>query len=377
MAEHPEIQIETYNEPWGDYFTKVQALWASGDAEAIPDVLFLWPTPRYAAEGVLENLDPYIQEAGYNLEDYWPGLLESATYEESIYGFPRDIGFSVLYYNKDLFDAAGVEYPTEEWRWDDLAAAAEALTVTDGNRTTQYGLAIEGGKYAEWVNENNGSILDDMRNPSACTLDEPAALEGIQFFSDLLENGYAMRDADLGQAGGDAGVFLSGQAAMIIQNSSRVSAFNEAEMNYDVAVVPFAEDGRRWGSAGGAAWVMSAGSDNKDEAWTFLEWLQSADGGQLAYTEAGEIFPALKSVAQSDAFVSQEQPPANREAFLVQGDSADIGAFGYFPEWGELSGSVINPGLEQIWAGERTPAEVLPEICDQVDAFLAENGYPK
>ncbi len=317
------------------------------------------------------------QEAGYNLDDYWPGLLESATYEGSVYGFPRDIGFSVLYYNKDLFDAAGVAYPTEEWRWDDLAAAAEALTVTDGNRTTQYGLAIEGGKYAEWVNENNGSILDDMRNPSACTLDEPAALAGIQFFSDLIENGYAMRDADLGQAGGDAGVFLSGQAAMIIQNSSRVSAFNEAEMNYDVAVVPFPEDGQRWGSAGGAAWVMSAGSDNKDEAWTFLEWLQSADGGQLAYTEAGEIFPALKSVAQSDAFVNQEQPPANREAFLVQGDSADVGAFGYFPEWGELSGSVINPGLEQIWAGERTPAEVLPEICDQVDAFLAENGYPK
>jgi multiple sugar transport system substrate-binding protein len=75
-AEHPNIKIETMVEPWSDYFTKVQTLWASGDASVIPDVLFLWPTPRYAAEGVLENLDPWIEKSGYDLADYWPALLE-------------------------------------------------------------------------------------------------------------------------------------------------------------------------------------------------------------------------------------------------------------------------------------------------------------
>ena len=294
MAEHPEIQIDFFHEPWGDYFTKLAALWAGGDSAVIPDVLFLWPTPKYAAEGVLENLDPWIEKAGYNLDDYWPALLESASYDGSVYGFPRDIGFSVLYYNKDLFDAAGVEYPTAEWTWDDLTAAAEALTVVDANgRVTQHGLAMEGGKYAEWVNQNMGGILDDMRNPSICTMDQPEAMAGIQFFGDLMNNGYAMRDADLSQAGGDASVFQSGQAAMIIQNSSRISGFNAADMNYDVAVVPIPEGGQRWASAGRAAWVMSSGSDNKDAAWTFLEWLQSSEGGQKIYTEAGEIFPAL------------------------------------------------------------------------------------
>ena len=79
--------------------------------EAIPDVAFLWPTPTYAAEGVLENLDPYIQKSGYNLNDYWPGLLESAKYEGSVYGFPRDIEVNVLYYNKELFDKAGRRVP--------------------------------------------------------------------------------------------------------------------------------------------------------------------------------------------------------------------------------------------------------------------------
>ena len=378
MAENPDIQIEILNEPWGDYFTKIQALWASGDSEAIPDVLFLWPTPRYAAEGVLENLDPWIEKSGYDLSDYWPALLESAMYEGSVYGFPRDIGLEVLYYNKDIFDEVGLDYPTEDWTWDDLLAAAEQLTVVDANgRVERYALAMEGGKYQLWVGQNYGSILDDMRNPSKCTLDQPEAVEAIQFFADMMDNNYAMRDADLGQAGGDAAVFLSGQAAMIIQNSSRVSAFNAADMNYDVQVVPIPEGGQRSASAGGAAWVMSAGSDNKDAAWTFLSWLQSKDGGQKLYTESGEIFPALRSVAESDAFLKQDAPPANRQAFLTEAENAKVGRFGYFPEWGELNGSVISPALQQIWAGEATPEEVLPALCEQVNAFLADNGYPK
>ncbi|MCY3659949.1 MAG: extracellular solute-binding protein, partial [Caldilineaceae bacterium] len=96
MDENPDVTIEILSEPWGDYFTKMQALWAGGDGSVIPDILFLWPTPSYAAEGVLENLQPYIDRDGYNLDDYWPDLLESAKYDGDVYGFPRDIGLEVL-----------------------------------------------------------------------------------------------------------------------------------------------------------------------------------------------------------------------------------------------------------------------------------------
>jgi multiple sugar transport system substrate-binding protein len=320
MAEHPEIQIELWNQPWDDYFTKIQALWASGDTKVIPDVAFLWPTPRYAAEGVLENLDPFIEASGYDLNDYWPGLLESAKFEGSVYGFPRDIEVNVIYYNKDMFDAAGVAYPADDWTWDDFLA--------------------------------------------------------VQFFADLMEQGYAMRPADLNQAGGDAAVFMSGQAAMILQNTSRVSALNAAGMNYDVAPAPIPAGGKRHNGAGGAAWVMSSGSDNKDAAWTFIEWLQSDGGGQTIYTERGEIFPALQSVANSPAFMT-DQAPANKQAIITEASASDVGNFGYFPEWGELSGSIIEPGLEKIWAGEVDVETGLADICTQVDQFLADNGYPK
>lgn len=378
MSQHPEIRIELMSEPWSDYFTKMQTLWASGDSSVIPDVAFLWPTPQYAAQGVLENLDPYIESSGYDLNDYWPALLESAMYEGSVYGFPRDIETNVLYYNIDIFGEAGLDYPDDTWTWDDWQSAIEALTARNASgQVERYGLAMEGGKYPKFIGQNNAQILDDMRNPSECRLDQPEAIEAIEFIANLMNDGFAMRSAELSQAGGDAAIFQSGQAAMIVQNSSRVSAFNAADMNYDVSPVPIPADGKRSNGAGGAAWVMSAASDNKDAAWTFLRWLQSADGGQQIYTEAGEIFPALRPVAESDAFMDETQKPSNRQAFIIEAEAAEVGAFGYFPEWGELSGSIINPSMERIWVGEAAPADVLPQVCQQVNDFLAANGYPK
>lgn len=377
MKEHPEIKIETWNEPWDNYFTKIQALWASGDPKAVPDIAFLWPTPKYAAEGVLENLDPYIQKSGYDLNDYWGGLLESAKYKGSVYGLPRDNEINVLYYNKDLFDKAGVKYPDETWTWDDLLAAAEKLTVKDASgKVTQYALAMEGGKYSKWVNQNGGAILDDYVNPSKCMLSTPESVAAVKFFSNMMAKGYAMRDADLSQAGGDQAVFQSGQAAMIIQNTSRVSSFNAAKMNYDVAVAPIPKGGKRWNPAGGAAWVMSAKSDNKDAAWTFLSWLQSKDGGEKIYTERGEIFPALQSVANSPVFMT-DQPPANKKGIVEEAAASGVGGFGYFPEWDELDSSVIGPTMQRIWAGEADPTQALPELCKLVDQFLKDKGFPK
>jgi multiple sugar transport system substrate-binding protein len=378
MAEHPDITIEIWGQPWGDYFTKIQTLWASGDSAAIPDVAFLSPIQSYAASGVLEPLDGYIEATGYDTGDYWPALLEFGTLDGTIYGLPRDIGLEVLYYNKEIFDEVGLAYPDETWTWDDLLAAADALTeVATSGRVIRHALGMEGGKYQLWVGQNRGSILDDMRNPTRCTLAEPEAVEAISFFAEMMNNNQAMRSANLSQAGGDSAVFQSGQVAMIIQNSSRVSAFNSAGMNYDVSVIPIPADGQRASAAGGAAWVMSSLSDNKEEAWEFLSWLQSTNGGQRIYTASGEILPALQSTAKSDAFLNSGQPPTNRQAFITEGENARMGRIGYFVEYSEINGSFINPGRDQILIGEVSVADGLNSICEQVDQFLSDNGFPQ
>ena len=375
MSSHPNIEVVLWGQPWGDYFTKLKTLWAAGDKDGIPDVLFLSPVVTYAGQGVLEPLDPFIKASGYDTSDYWPSLLQFGKLKGTIYGLPRDIGLEVLYYNKDIFDEAGVDYPTNFWTWDDLKLASSKLSrITSSGRVQRYALAMEGGKYQLFIGQNRGRILDDMVNPTRCTLTEPQAVEAVKFFADLMNNNLAMRPSALSQAGGDAGVFQSRQAAMIIQNASRISAFNTAKMNYDVAAIPIPADGQRSGSAGGAAWTMSKYSDDKEAAWTFLSWLQSTDGGQAIYTASGEILPALRSTAVSDAFLGINAPPANRAAFIIEGNNTKIGRSGYFPNWGPLNGKMISPNLSRIWSGTDSVEPVLQQTCEDVNNFLQSKG---
>ena len=62
---------------------------------------------------------------------------------------------------------------------------------------------------------------------------------------------------------------------------------------------------------------------------------------------------------------------------MTEGENSKVGGFGYFPDWDELAGTIIEPGMQQIWAGEQKPDDVLPAVCNQVDAYLKGKGYPK
>ena len=379
MAKNPNVKITLWTQAWGDYFTKLQTLFTANDPTTIPDVFFLSPVPGYAAKGVLKNLDPLIKSSGMDLSDYWPGAVASTSYKGSVYGFPRDIGIEVLYYNKDDFDKAKLAYPTDSWTWDDLSKAAKALTVKDASgRTSRFGLAMEGGKYFDWAGANGGLILDDMFNPTTCKLSDPKSVAGIDFFAGMMNNGIAWRDADLSQSGGDQTVFLADQASMFIQNASRVPALNAAKINYDIAPVPTAPGGgRSAGSSNGAAWVMSNVTTKPDAAWAFLQFLQSPTGGQAVYFSTGDSFPPTKSGANSPVFLAKDRGPANKNAFLVGAATANINNNGWFADWNELNGTVINPVLTTIWAGTAKAGDVLPGLCDTVNKYLADHGYKK
>ena len=286
---------------------------------------------------------------------------------------------NILYYNKDLLDKAGVKYPDEKWTWDDLLIAAEKLTVKDASGAVkQYALAMENNnKYDKWVNQMDGAILDDMRNPSKCMLADNASMDAVAYFAGMMNFGYAMRDADINQAGGDAGAFQSGQAAMIIQNTSRVSGFNKAGMNYDVAVVPIPPQGQALESGRRRGWVMSAKSDNKDAAWTFLQWLQSAERRREAVHGARRDLPGAAIRGQLAGL--HDRPAAGQQAGdHHRGGGVGRGRLRLLPGVGRAGQLHHQPGPGQDLDRRSGPAEKgLPELCKQVDQFLKDKGYPK
>ncbi|HYN87180.1 MAG TPA: sugar ABC transporter substrate-binding protein, partial [Ardenticatenaceae bacterium] len=369
---HPEINIKVRHEPWSNYFNTVTPSLNTDDP---PDVLFLFNIPAYAKDGVLENLAPYIERDQYPVEDYWQELLETYRYNGDLYGLPRDNDTSVVYYNAKILDEAGVAPPDETTTWDQFRAKLEELSVIEGDRVARYGLAMEQGKWRHWLWQTGHGVLDSNENPSECLLDRPESIEAVSWFNDLIQDRLLLTGQALENVGGDTGAFQGGQAAMIIQNASRIPTFNETpDLEYGLAPLPVHEGWKRAGQTGGAGYVIAANSDNKDAAWTFLQWLQSSEGQMAFVGETGALVPALRSVATSDDW--QKLPPRGREAFVLETQS-QAPPDGIFAEWNHLITEVIDPDMERIWAGDATPEELLPSTCEKAEEYLRANGYPR
>ncbi len=365
---HPDITIDVQHAPWGSYFDRLQTQMAGGTA---PDVMFLNNIPSYASRGVLMPLDELIAQDGFATDDYHPGLISVFSHDSTIYGFARDNDTNVLYYNKDLFDEAGVDYPTADWDWSDLREAASALTEQDARgRTTRYGLALEKNRYPQWIYQNGGRIVDDPLDASEFYMDEPEAVEAIQFIADLiLEDGSAPSFDAMQQLGSTTELFSTGRVAMVMTNAARIPTFMEAAFAWDVAPLPQGPNGLRANSLGGAGYVISASTQHPEEAWTFLKFLAGPEG-QSIFASTGVAVPAsYRSEAASKAFISACPETINCQVFIDETENGVLSPV--FPGWRELESTIVIPHLDLVYSGELSAEEALARMAEQARQFLA------
>jgi multiple sugar transport system substrate-binding protein len=368
---NPGIVIDVVWTPFAQYFQRLDSMIAGGK---IPDVMFLTYIQKYAAERTIEDLGPWIKKGGVDLNDYWPHFLDAMQYRGKTYALQRDGDIDVIYFNQDHLQQAGVKKPDKTWTWDTFKQALAKLTQKSGDRVTRYGLAMEQSKYWIWMGETGGWWFDDVVNPSRCTLNDAKAIAGLEFQADLIKRGQMMPVNDQTQ-GGDQGVFQAGLASMIIQNPSRIPAFNQQGMKYALAPIPKPSQGNWADNSGGAGFAMSAKSKNKDAAWRFLSWLQSNKGGMPMFASSGVLFPALKSVANSKDFL--KPPPPGKDAMPFMAQYAKTLSAALFPDFAELSMKIIEPGLQNVWAGQQSVSAAVPPLVQQINTYLKQKGYPK
>lgn len=366
-AAHPDIQVEKQHAPWASYFDRLQTQMAGSTA---PDVMFINNVPSYAERGVLEPLDAYIEESGFKADAYYEDLQSIFSFEGQTYGFARDNDTTVLYFNKDLFDAAGQSYPDDTWDWDKLREAAAALTTKDGRgRTVQYGLGLEKNKYPLWVYQNDATVFDDAIDASAFTMDEPAAAQALQFVADMILTDGSVPSFDaMNQLGDTTQLFSTGRVAMVMTNAARVPTFQDAPFAWDVAPLPTGPNGTRANTAGGAGYVMSSSSDNKDAAWTFLSFLAGPEG-QAIFAKTGLAVPALNTPEANEAFLAALPETVNGQVFIDE--TANGVLFPVFPGWAEIESTIVVPELDLVWNGEETAEEAVASMVEPVDAALA------
>lgn len=315
---YPNIKVKFVNIPGDNYNQKINQMIVGGTA---PDVMLLQEADyvRFAKNGVLEDLgDDLKNSKSVDTSDLIDAVSALDSQTGGQHGLPWCAASELLYYNKDMFDAAGVQYPTEDWTWDDYAAAAQKLT----NGNTQWGadaITFNGiwysmaGQAGDKVVDNGKLALGD------------GAKQALEFQNKMTNDLKVSPQPSSGSTVSD--LFASGKAAMTLNGSWNInSAYKDADFNWDVTTLPSAPGGSDYNSLHTGFFSINTKSKIKDAAWKFIEYYMSEAGQTVIEKNAGNL-SAVKSIAAKGAWkVQGKNGPSNWDAV---NDSVAQGKFGY------------------------------------------------
>jgi multiple sugar transport system substrate-binding protein len=288
-----------------DHLARLATSFAAGGP---PDV-FLINYREYAqfvARGALAPAGPLLARQGVRMADYYRQPVEAFTYRGALQCMPQNISSLVVYYNRALFDRAGVEYPAAGWSWERFAATARRLT-----RANAHGLGMEPTliRAAPFVWSNGGTVTTG--EPPRLTLNTPPAREALEFLLGLRP---AMPDKTELAAQDLETRFTSGKLAMLLSSRRDTPQFREvAGLDFDVAPLPVKDEPA--GILHSDGYCVAAKSRHQDAAARFIAFAVGRQGQTLTAL-GGRTVPSLVSVAKSGAFLDPGRAPKSSQVFL-------------------------------------------------------------
>ena len=293
-AANPDVDVELLISP--DYSTQLQAAFASGD---YPEVFSVgqFEFPSYQNAGVIAEGQDLITE----IDDIYPSLLNAFSVDGTAYCAPKDFSTLALYYNKDAFDAAGVDYPTADWTWDDMHAAAEAITNADvtnseGEDMTGFSAQIDRNRWLAFLYANGGTLFNDE---GEVVFDSDQAIEALNFYASFINDDIGAAPGDLGGSGWNGEAFGRGLAAMTVEGNWAIGYLNDTfpELNWGVAEIPTAPLGEKGTLTFTVCWGVSAQAEGEvaDAAWKLVNFLTGPEGAEFVATSGFGVMPARAS----------------------------------------------------------------------------------
>lgn len=366
---YPNIKVNLVFEPWGDWQTKQLTMAAAGQTTELMAV-HIGRAQVLAKLGAILSLDDWIAaDAEFDVADFYPASMVMFTYQQKTYGFPWDWGSGVLAYNSDMFDAAGVAYPTEEWTFDDLLVAAQKLTNPAKGEWGWYGMpgAWEGpGKIgpwgADWVNEAE----------TECTCDTQGAIDALTWWADLrLKEKVTPMPADE-QVLTSLGVQMlaTGKIGMVWSHPwDAGEVITQAKNKWDIAPWPKGPV-TRISDGAGSGYAIGKDTKHPEEAWLYLRWFASKDGQKFLWGDTGASMPARASAV--DALLSAPGMPAHAQYFMdaIQQYSRIIRPIS--APANEVN-TIIGRELELVNLGNKSAADAVKQICTDSAPELAKN----
>jgi multiple sugar transport system substrate-binding protein len=355
MAANPGIKINVRTVQFEDMVNDLARAIATKSG---PDITYI-DNPEvalFASRDLLLDLTPYIEASEIvKTEDIFPGPLSSVTYEGGIYGIPRGANTIALYYNADMFTAAGLDPDNPPKTWDKLYEAAKALTDPSKN---VYGLAFsavgteEGTfQFLPWL-QMTGGDYDNVATEGGA--------RALNLWKQILDEKLASPDTLIRGQFESTATFNAGNAAMAISGPWELPRMSQdAKFDYRVALLPVPEEGAARASAlGEGDNVILASSDNPDEAFKFLEFLYA--GMDRVWNEFGYL-PA-SAVETTD--------PKDPQAFAVFEESMKYARNrGPSPDWPQIS-KAIQTAIQSTLTGQATAEDALATAQEQIDKVV-------
>ncbi|WP_062134880.1 ABC transporter substrate-binding protein [Demequina aestuarii] len=354
-AENPNITVDVTTFPYEDYGTALQTDLAGGTAADVFDIEYS-SYAGFQANGVLAPLE------GVDLSVYRGDVADAYTTDGTAYALPSSFSTVVLYFNKDLFDTAGLDYPTAEWTWEDEQAAAEALTDIDAGVWGDY-QPISYYEFYKALVQAGGQFLDD--DGASVAFNSPEGIAAAQWLVDKSGTVMPSPEQGAGTPDFDTGLWADGKLAMWHSGIWMFGAAADSDFAWDIAVEP--------GQAQNASAVfsnalgVSATSENQAAAQAFAAYLSSSPTMVDVRLDAGWELPPISDESQLAAYLDQPEP-ANRQAVF---DSLD--AIALPPVIGEEQArmeEVMGEQLTEAAAGRITVEEALDAAAEAVNGLI-------
>ncbi|WP_223690144.1 ABC transporter substrate-binding protein [Leifsonia poae] len=357
--EYPKITVTEQVTPYQNYFTKLQT---QGSSKTLPDVFWMnGPNFQlYASNGLLEPVSSAVQPSNYPA-----ALNELYSYDGKQYGAPKDFDTIAVYYNKAVFDKAGVAYPTADWTWDEFHQKAKAISDKLKSEGV-YGVAsgLSGGQevYYNTIFQAGGSVVSKDGKKSG--YDSAESIKGLQFVRDLIADGSSPTPSQLSDTPQDQW-FINSKSAMIWSGTWLNSELLKSPIKDTIALAPLPKGEKNATVIHGLANVVAKDSKNKAAAVAFQNYLA---GKQAAQTQAemGAANPAFNGT--QEAFVKTAPWDLN----IFEKAAADY-SYPYpisknTAAWNKLE----NDLLPDAFDGKRPVAEVAKQLATEMNAALAK-----
>lgn len=370
MADHPNIKVEVLTVA-EDYETKIQTQYAGNK---LPDVIQVAENGiGFADKGMFLDLSDKIVADGIDTKALWSHVIDQYTSNGEIFGLPDRGGCTILYYNKDLFDDAGLAYPDENWTLDDYFTALEKLTKdTDGDGVIDQWGAPCTHYQAIWgymFQANGGNLIKDGQ----VVVNSPENLELLTRYNDAYQKGYIVSYEELEQAnaGGDA-YFQQGKLGMNLTGMWCIGGYTEEEgLNFDISTVPKGTQDGGWPMGSALAISKNSSPEKQEAAWEFIKYMTSSEA-QAVLGENIKDCPANLEVLGSDAFTLQQVNGKDLSLDTIATSMSRVTIDGLFrgPYYQEVIDEARNQ-MKEMLLGRMTPEECLTTMQTNFEDILS------